>query len=288
LPSLMPLGILSCDQGSKLPAITPEVITEKTPHDTDDPAIWIHPEDPAKSIVFGTDKDTDGGVYAYDLQGKIIHEKSIKGMQRPNNVDVEYGFRLNDSTQVDILMFTEREKQQIRLFSVPDMQPLDGGGFPVFEGETDIEQRLPMGISIYKSPKDSSMYAIVGRKTGPSGSYLHQYKLLADSTGVRTELVRKFGTFSGTKEIEAIAVDDALGFIYYSNEGVCVRKYRAEPDAGDEELDCMWGEHFQRDIEGIAIATYPDGECYIIVSDQQRGQGNIFSRKDNRFLTAVN
>lgn len=282
------LGVLSCTTGSKLPPVAPDVITEKTINDTDDPAIWIHPEDPSKSIVFGTDKDTNGGVYAYDLQGKIIHEKSIKNMERPNNVDVEYGFRLNDSTTVDILMFTEREKQQIRLFSVPDMKPLDGGGFPVFEEETDIEQRLPMGISIYKSPKDSTFYAIVGRKIGPSGTYLHQYKLVADQGGVTAELVREFGEFSGSKEIEAIAVDDELGFIYYSDEGVCVRKYHAEPDGGNAEIGCMWGEHFQRDIEGIAIATYPNGEGYIIVSDQQRGQFNIFSRKDNKFLKAVN
>ena len=47
-------------------------------------------------------------------------------------------------------------------------------------------------------------------------------------------------------------------------------------------------ELFLEDIEGIAIARYPNGEGYIIVSDQQRGQFNIFSRKDNSFIKAVN
>ncbi|WP_108422556.1 phytase [Flagellimonas amoyensis] len=283
------LAVLSCkQQGSKLPAIAPDIITEKTPNDTDDPAIWIHPEDATKSIVFGTDKETNGGVYAFDLSGKIIREKSITDIQRPNNADVEYGFQLNDSVAVDIIAFTEREKQQIRLFSVPDMKPLDGGGFPVFEDETDREQRLAMGISLYKSPKDSAMYAIVGRKIGPSGSYLYQYKLESDSTGVSARLVRKFGSFTGGKEIEAIAVDNELGFVYYSDEGECVKKYHAEPNMGNEELACFGGELFLEDIEGIAIAKYPNGEGYIIVSDQQRGQFNIFSRKDNSFIKAVN
>jgi len=281
--------VLSCkQQAPKLPAIAPDIITEKTPNDTDDPAIWIHPDDPSKSIVFGTDKETNGGIYAFGLDGKIIPEKSIKNMERPNNVDLEYGFQLNDSVAVDILAFTEREKQQFRLFSVPDMQPLDGGGFPVFEDETNLEQRLPMGISLYKSPKDSSIYAIVGRKTGPSGSYLYQYKLEMDSTGVKANLVRKFGSFSGKEEIEAIVVDDEQGFVYYSDEGVCIKKYYAEPSMGNEEIACFGGEHFLRDIEGIAIAAYPKGEGFIIVSDQQRGQFNIFSRKDNRFIKAVN
>ena len=289
IPFIFILGVVACkQQGSKLQAITPDIITEKTPNDTDDPAIWVHPEDASKSIVFGTDKQTNGGIYAFDLEGKIIEEKSIKNIERPNNVDLEYGFQLNDSVVVDVIAFTEREKQQIRLFSVPDMQPLDGGGFPVFEDETQLEQRLPMGISLYKSPKDSTVYAIVGRKTGPSGAYLYQYKFEVGSTGVKANLVRKFGSFSGKEEIEAIAVDDEQGYVYYSDEGVCIKKYHAEPSMGDEELNCFGGEHFLRDIEGIAIATYPNGEGFIIVSDQQRGQFNIFSRKDNSFIKAVN
>lgn len=282
------MGFISCNEKSTLPPIQPDVITETTINDTDDPAIWINPNDASKSIVFGTDKETNGGIYAFDLNGKIIKDKSILNIQRPNNVDVEYGFQLNDSVSVDILVFTEREKQQIRVFSVPDMQPLDDGGFPVFEDETNLEHRLPMGISLYKSPKDSSIYAVVGRKTGPNGSYLYQYKLSSDSAGVSSKLVRKFGAFSGQKEIEAIAVDDEKGLIYYSDEGVCIRKYHAEPEMGDSEISCFGGEHFLEDIEGIAIACFPNGEGVIIVSDQQKGQFNIFSRKDNSFIKAVN
>ncbi|PWL40163.1 3-phytase [Flagellimonas aquimarina] len=284
---VLALLTISCNQ-SKLPPIAPDVITETTLNDTDDPAIWINPKDASKSIVFGTDKETNGAVYAFDLDGKIIEEKTIRNLQRPNNVDVEYGFQLNDSVAVDILAFTEREKQQIRLFSVPDMKPLDGGGFPVFEDEDVFEQKLPMGIGLYKSPLDTSIYAIVGRKTGPSDNYLYQYKLVVDSSEVKIDLVRKFGKFSGEKEIEAIAVDDEMGFVYYSDEGVCIRKYHAEPKKGNEELSCFGTEHFLRDIEGIAIATYPNEEGFIIVSDQQRGQFNIFSRKRNAFIKAVN
>ncbi|MAO15307.1 MAG: 3-phytase, partial [Muricauda sp.] len=136
--------------------------------------------------------------------------------------------------------------------------------------------------------KDSSLYAIVSRKIGPTGSYLYQYKLESDSTGVSSNLVRKFGSFTGGKEIEAIAVDNEMGYVYYSDEGECVKKYYAEPSMGNKELACFGGELFLEDIEGIAIAGYPNEEGYIIVSDQQRGQFNIFSRKDNSFIKAVN
>ena len=282
------LTLLSCTTGSKLPAIAPDVITEKSINDTDDPAIWIHPTDATKSIVFGTDKETNGAIYAYDLQGKIIEVKTIRNIKRPNNVDLEYGFQVNDSVKVDILIFTEREEQQIRMFSVPDMKPLDQGGFPVFEDETISENKLPMGIAIYKSPIDGSFYAIVGRKTGPKEGYLYQYKLVSENSKVTATLVRKFGNFSGKKEIEAIAVDAEMGYVYYSDEGHCVRKYYAEPSKGNKEIACFGSELFERDIEGIAIAKFENEKGYIIVSDQQKGQFNLFDRQTNEFVKAVN
>ncbi|MDT0606590.1 phytase [Croceitalea rosinachiae] len=281
-------ALASCTSKSTLPPIAPDVITEFTLNDTDDPAIWVNPEDASKSIIFGTDKETNGAIYAFDLKGKIIEEKTIRNIQRPNNVDIEYGFRLTDSTSTDILVFTEREKQQIRMFSIPEMKPLDKGGFAVFEDARAFGHNLPMGIGLYKSPKDSTIYAIVGRKTGPQNGYLYQYALQSDSLGIQTKLVRKFGSFSGQKEIEAIAVDDEEGFVYYSDEGVCIKKYYAEPSKGDMEISCFGGEHFLEDIEGIAIANYSNGEGYLIVSNQQKGEFNIFSRRDNTFVKAVN
>lgn len=43
-----------------------------------------------------------------------------------------------------------------------------------------------------------------------------------------------------------------------------------------------------RDIEGIAIAKQKNGSGYLIVSDQQKGQFNLFDRKTNAFVKAIN
>src|SRR5690606_26447439 len=147
--------------------------------------------------------------------------------------------------------------------------------------------QYPMGISFYTSPVDNQFYLIVGRKNGPAGGYLHQYKLTENDTKISLELVRKFGKFSGKKEIEAIAVDDELGFIYYADEGHCIRKYYAEPAKGDRELACFGGERFKDDIEGIAIANFENGIGAIIVSNQQAGTFNIFDRQDNSFIKEI-
>lgn len=276
----------SCKE--KLPLVPATVITEKTLNDTDDPAIWVNKNNLSKSIVFGTDKDSNGAIYAFDLTGKIIENKTLRGIQRPNNVDIRYDFKLNDSTLVDVLAFTEREKKQYRLFSIPDMIPLDNGGFPVFEDEINSDFQYPMGISLYKSPQDDSLYAIIGRKNGPSKGYLYQYIISSDSKGVSSKLVRKFGEYSGKKEIEAIAVDDELGYIYYADEMFGLRKYHAEPKLGVFEIKQFGGDKFKRDIEGIAIAKFESGEGFIIVSNQQNNTFNIFTRKENQFVKEIN
>lgn len=284
---LIALVFNACKKNN-LPVIEPTVITEQTPHDTDDPAIWINNTNPEESIIFGTDKDeVNGGVYAFDLDGKIIKDKSITGLIYPNNVDIAYNFRLNDSTKKDILVFTEREANKMRLYSIPDMEPLDNGGFDVFEDNSDIEKRRPMGIAFYKDQKSQEVYVIVGRKVGPLTNYLYQYKLASDSLGVHANLVRKFGQFSGKKEIEAIVVDQEMGYIYYADEMHCIHKYYANPKKGNEELGCFGTDHFSRDIEGMAIAKY-GLQGYIIVSNQQAHSFAVFDRNTNTYIKELN
>ena len=284
---LLVCALVSCQ--APLPKIAPTLITENVPHDSDDAAIWINKANPENSIVFGTDKDeVNGGVYAFNLDGKILPEYSITGISYPNNVDVAYDFQMNDSIKKDLLVFTEREKNQIRIFSIPDMTPLDNGGFPVFEDADAIALRRPMGVSIYENPENNKFYAIVSRKEGPTEGYLYQYEILPSGKNVTLSLARKFGNFSGEKEIEAIAVDDELGYVYYSDEGVGIRKYYADPSMGDEELGLFGGEFFKDDIEGISIAYTSGTDGYLIVSDQGDNSFNIFKRNDNSFVKKLN
>lgn len=256
-------------------ALKPVTVTQKLPHDTDDPAIWINPTDASKSIIVGTDKDTDGGLYAFDLNGKII-KKSIP-LQRPNNVDIAYGLVIN-GRKVDVAVTTERETNSIRIFSLPDLEPIDNGGIPVFEGE---EMRGPMGIALYTRPGDKKIFAVVGRKNGPSGSYLWQYELTDAGNGkAGATVVRKFGNYSGKKEIEAIAVDNELGTILYCDEQFGIRKYIADPAAkNDNELALFGQKDFKADNEGIAIYKKSTTEGYILVSNQQANTFMVYPRE---------
>ncbi len=266
-------------------ALYPIVITEEVTHDTDDPAIWIHPTDPSQSLIVGTNKNPeDGALYVFDLDGKILPEKTVRPLLRVNNVDIEYGLMLGGEL-VDIAVSTERGASKIRVHSLPDMKEIDNGGIDVFTGE-EGRRAMPMGISLYKRPSDGTIYAIVGRKSGPSEGYLWQYKLEDDGNGnVIGTKVREFGAYSGLNEIEAIAVDDPLGYVYYSDEGSGVRKYHADPDAegAGEELavfaNVFGPEGFTRDNEGISIYQVNDGTGYILVSDQHANKFRIYKRE---------
>jgi 3-phytase len=118
------------------------------------------------------------------------------------------------------------------------------------------------------------VFAIVGRKTGPREGYLWQYRLEDDGAGkVKGTKVREFGRFSGAGEIEAIAVDDALGYVYYADEGDGIHKWHADPDHpnAEQELAHFGREGFQADREGIAVYTKPGGTGYIVCTDQLEG-----------------
>jgi 3-phytase len=278
--------------------VAPVVVTEPVIRDSDDPAIWIDREDPGSSLILGTDKA--GAIFVFDLDGKILADRSLTDMGRINNIDVAYDVILGGSP-TDIAVATDRNANLIRAFRLPEMTPVDGGGIEAFEGEP-AELRRPMGLALYTRPHDGAVFAIVSRKSGPSGGYLWQYRLEDDGTGaLQATKVREFGSFSGVDElgdgeIEAIAVDDELGYVYYSDERAAIRKYRADPDApdADVELAAFGTEGFREDREGISIYTIDGGTGYILVSDQQANAFRIYRREgelddphDHRLIKAV-
>ncbi|WP_026956929.1 phytase [Algoriphagus vanfongensis] len=259
--------------------IKPLYVTGALDHDSDDPAIWINPDDASQSLIVGTDKDSLGALYVFDLKGNIIDSLVRKGIQRPNNVDIGYGLQAGDR-KVDFAVTGERLTSRLRFYSLPDMTEINAGGIEVYLGETGPEYKDLMGVAVYQSPESGKTYVIAGRKNGPTdGTYLWQYEVKSTATGIELELVRKFGNYSGNKEIEAIAVDAEMGYIYYSDEGVGVRKYYADPGKGNEELALFATEGFTKDHEGISIYKTGDATGYILVSDQEVNYFHVFPRE---------
>jgi len=278
---LLLLGLAAFSGTSHLSvSIRPVLATAPVSDDPDDPAVWVHPSEPARSLIVGTNKVAApaGALVVFGLDGKI--RQTISGLDRPNNVDIEYGLVVGGQP-ADIAVLTERLKHRLRIFKIPrDGGPLtdisSGGGAPVLGGETG-ERSEPMGIALYHRPRDGAVFAIISPKTGPRQGYLWEYRLEDDGEGcVKATQVRRFGGFSGAKEIEAIAVDDALGYVYYADEGNGIHKWHADPGhpGAGRELAHFGRKEFAADQEGIAIYARNDGTGYIICTDQIDGNSH--------------
>lgn len=269
--------------------VEPAYGTASLPQDPDDPAIWVHPTDPSRSLIIGTMKVAApaGAIVVFGLDGRI--RQMITGIDRPNNVDVEYGFQLGGRT-VDIAVATERLARALRVFAIDASagRLIDLGAIPVLQGEAG-EAGAPMGIALYRRPSDNAMFAIVAPKTGPREGYLWQYRLTDTGRGgIGATFVRRLGVFSANtvraeNEIEAVAVDDALGYVYYADEGDGIHKWHADPDHRDasRELAHFARSGFRGDREGIAIYALPDGTGYIVCTDQLEGDSeyHIYARE---------
>jgi 3-phytase len=269
--------------------IEAEYATASLANDPDDPAIWVHPADAARSLILGTMKVAApaGSIVVFGMDGQI--RQVISGIDRPNNIDVEYGLQLG-GRRVDVAVATERLARQLRVFRI---DPTDGrlsdlGGVAILEGQAG-EAGAPMGVALYRRPKDGATFAIVSPKDGPREGYLWQYRL-ADAGGGRigAQFVRRFGSFSATSvreenEIEAVAVDDALGYVYYADEADGIHKWHADPDHQDagRELAHFARQGFRGDREGIAIYALSDGTGYIVATDQldEDSEYHVYARE---------
>lgn len=266
--------------------VVPAFQTDPVAFDADDPAIWVHPSDPSQSLILGTDKqEREGSLYSFDLEGRTVER--IAGLDRPNNVDVAYGFSLA-GVPTDLAVVTERGARRLRIFAIdPARRSLrDVTGRTAMFAEASGSEGLPMGIALYRRPGDGALFAIVSRKAGPKDGYLGQYRLVERDGKVDAEFVRTFGRFSGEGEIEAVAVDPEWGYVYYADEGFGVRKYLADPDApeADQELAVFATEGWQGDREGIAIFPTSPGRGVILVADQvpDRSRLVLFARGGTR------
>jgi 3-phytase len=228
-----------------------------------------------------------GAIVVFGLDGQI--RQVISGIDRPNNIDVEYGVELG-GRRIDIAVATERLARQLRVFRIEPREGrlVDLGGIRILDGQSG-EAGAPMGIALYRRPRDGAVFAIVTPKEGPREGYLWQYRL-ADAGGGRlaATFVRRFGTFSATtvreeNEIEAVVVDDVLGFVYYADEADGIHKWHADPDHRDagRELAHFARNGFRGDREGIAIYALSDGTGYIVGTDQLEGDSeyHLFPRE---------
>jgi myo-inositol-hexaphosphate 3-phosphohydrolase len=222
----------------------------------DDPAVWVHPTEPSRSLVIGNDKG--GGLETYDLDGTLVQRLAF-GTQFWGNVDVRQDVVVNgiDHDLVGVV------QQGVRFYNVdPDtrlLSPVTEGGAPIgVNGE---------GFCLYRSPVSQKVYGISITIAG----IVNEFELTdTDADGLLES--RTVRTFAVGSESEGCVADDDTGALYISEENVALWRYSAEPGGGTARtaVDVLTsaGGHLINDIEGVTLVHQPDGTGYLIVSAQ--------------------
>ncbi len=218
------------------PVPVPAVVeTAPVPHRgdaADDPAVWVHPTDPARSLVIGNDKL--GGLETYDLQGRR-QQTITTGTRFWGNVDVRGN------------LVATWNGGGVRVYRVDPasrrLQPATEGGV--------VRTGSGEGLCLWRGPDGLHVYAI------SRAGVLRQYRLGdADGDGLLAgALVR---TVDVGSEAEGCVADDASGAVYVSEEDVALWRYAAAAGAGASrtavDRTVARGGRIAADIEGVTLA----------------------------------
>jgi len=221
--------------------------------DADDMAIWVHPTDPAQSVVIGTEKL--GGLETYDLSGHRL--QAIDPDSKPNNVDLRYGFPLGGTT-VDLIAAAG---YGMRFYTIdPATRMLTNVTAP------EVKPGIPVaGICMYKSPASGKFYVVANTRDGRA----QQWEVVDQNGKVGIVSVR--GPWSvGTNESEGCVFDDERQVLFHSEEHDGIWRYGAEPDAPTTERTLVDkpNDRLVPDVEGLALVVTGDGGGYLIASSQ--------------------
>ena len=215
----------------------------------DDPAIWVHPQQPSLSRVLGTNKKQ--GLLAYDLQGKLLQELAVG---RLNNVDVRPNFKLGEQA-VDLAVASNRDHNSLSLFAI------DRASGELREaGEIATPLKDIYGICLFQ-PASGELYAIANDK---DGTFL-QYRLSAPSGIAQGELVRQFKVAS---QPEGCVADDQRQRLFLGEEDVGVWALDARPEQPATLHSVIKvGGLLQADVEGLALYQ-SSARDYLVISSQ--------------------
>lgn len=268
-------------------AVRPAFETEPVLTDgdaADDPAIWIHPTDPSRSLILGTDKQR--GIIAYDLSGRVAHEAP----GRINNVDVVQGFAVSGGS-VDLALGTERQGNRVAVFTIGE------DGFTRADARAlAIDGGTVYGLCAMRSARSGHVYVFVST----TADEIHQLRLTANGARIDATLVRRFSVGG---HAEGMVADPKTNALYVAEEDLGIWRYEAEPrwllsgerrqheelsasESGPRTLVAQVGrDALAADVEGLTIYRGEDRAGYLLAANQGDSTFAVFDADPpNRYL----
>lgn len=180
------LPFTSVAQAAELPDVDAELETPALFDDdagsnsnADDPAIWLHPAHPGRSVVVATAKE--GGLRAYSLAGRQLQSIAAPVVSGPddeagrfNNVDLAYGVRLA-GVPSDLAVVSDRGRDTLRTYRIDPaaaagrapLTDVSDPAAPLVFSSSPAEvgdQATAYGLATWRDPASGQHYALVSRR----------------------------------------------------------------------------------------------------------------------------
>jgi len=255
-------------------AETAEVSNNAT---TNDPAIWVNPTDPAKSLLLGAN-GTDG-LGVYDLAGAKVAQTEVNTAQ-VTGVDTRNGFTLGGSAvSVATAVGEGGLKHGLMHFYVID--PATGKLAKKTATPAGIEPTWQQGdissVCMYQSPDSHNTYAFVMSANGQ----IAQLQLIEEAGAIKIQTVRGYRSTPTApawditpvdSTVGGCVADDELKTLYVSEKGKGIWKFGAEPADPmtgtliDTPTTATPAGHLTDNTLGLALVKTSPDAGYVIAS----------------------
>jgi 3-phytase len=256
------------DAAAMVNAVAETAVMPDAEDAADDPAIWVHPSTPERSLVIGTNKQR--GLVVYRLDGT---EASKRDDGRMNNVDLRQNVTIGEF-KGDLVAATNRTTKSISMYQFDGEA---GTLTPLFSIPTGFAD--PYGLCMYRSATTGDVYVFANNA---DDGIVAQWQITAGSAGLEAAQVRSFAVGS---QAEGCVVDDENGALFIAEEDVGLYAYWAEPEAAKTNknarliIDTVANGHLTADAEGVALYKGTSSNAgYLIVSSQGSYSYNVYDR----------
>jgi len=258
------------DQSANIAKFSPKAETQPVARfgdAADDPAIWLNTQNPAQSLVYGTDKKS--GLNVYKLNGELIQSVDVG---RINNIDIRKGVMV-DGRISDVAVASNRTHQSITVFEI-----LPTSGEATYLGEIKTNLDDVYGICLFQQ---NDVVDVIINDT--SGTF-NRYRLNLANTAQLA--ATKVFTFSTQTQPEGCIVDDENGRLFYGEESQGVWQRSLNDNLRAPSLIAKAEYPVQADIEGMGIYKV-ENESFLVVSSQGNNRFAVYRVDANNELLGV-
>jgi 3-phytase len=216
----------------------------------DDPAVWVNPLDPARSLILATNKDE--GLYVYGLDGA---ERQRLAVGLSNNVDLRGNLAVVSNDGINALSWFRIDPATLAV---------------THAGDTKIEKVEPYGVCA--GVVGGVYQAAVTFKDGTVEIFA------AEDSGSGPIAIRMVRSVKLGSQVEGCVFDEQNERIFVAEEDVGIWSFGVAGDSPTSVDTIAAGHGLVADVEGMSLWRSAGGSGFLVASAQSKDRFVIYDR----------